>query len=95
MKFEFFLRQILFLNLYSRLLISFCKTASWLTLISEYEKNPAYFGALIGRIANRIYQGKFCVDGKGYSVAVNRDPNHLHGGLVGFDKVNFLSVFSP
>lgn len=64
-------------------------------MISEYEKNPAYFGALIGRIANRIYQGKFCVDGKGYSVAVNRDPNHLHGGLVGFDKVNFLSVFSP
>lgn len=54
--------------------------------LSEYEKNPAYFGALIGRIANRIYQGKFCIDGKGYSVAVNRDPNHLHGGLVGFDK---------
>lgn len=54
--------------------------------LAEYEKNPAYFGALVGRVANRIYRGKFTVDGKEFTVALNRDPNHLHGGNIGFDK---------
>lgn len=49
-------------------------------------KFGAYLGATVGRVANRIGGGKFSLEGKDYTVAVNNGPNHLHGGLVGFDK---------
>lgn len=51
-----------------------------------YKGNSPYFGCLVGRYAARIKDGKFAVDGKTFNVATNDGPNHLHGGVVGFDK---------
>lgn len=59
--------------------------------ISGYRKaNNPYFGALIGRVANRIARGQFILNGEVINVAKNWNNKHaLHGGIVGFDKFNF------
>ena len=46
-----------------------------------------YFGATVGRVANRIAKGTFTLNGQEHKLAVNNGPNSLHGGLKGFDKV--------
>ena len=52
----------------------------------DYLDHPQYFGATVGRFANRIAKGKFPLDGTAYQVPVNNGPNSLHGGTAGFDK---------
>lgn len=55
--------------------------------LAGYLRSTPYFGSLVGRFANRIAKGKFTIDGKEYSLALNNGANALHGGLKGFDKV--------
>jgi aldose 1-epimerase len=63
--------------------------------IKEYiDGNGPYMGAVCGRCANRIAKGKFHLPGKEYNLAVNNGPNHLHGGIKGFDKVVWNVVYS-
>ena len=54
--------------------------------LAGYQDDRAYFGAIVGRWANRIRGGTFEIDGVRHQVAQNQPPHHLHGGVRGFDK---------
>ena len=60
--------------------------------LAGYLAAPNYFGATVGRFANRIARGRFTLDGRTYQTPVNNGPNSLHGGTKGFDKVNWTIV---
>ena len=53
---------------------------------AAYLTHNAYFGSVVGRFANRIARGRFRLDGRDFTLAINDLPNALHGGAVGFDK---------
>jgi aldose 1-epimerase len=54
--------------------------------LDGYVQHPSYFGATVGRYANRIAGGRFTLDGKNYQLTLNDKSNSLHGGTRGFDK---------
>lgn len=71
---------------------------SWHNLILSYPsiedymaKSGTYFGAIVGRSANRLAKGQFTLNGKTYQLPINNGPNSLHGGLNGFSYQNFGS----
>ena len=58
--------------------------------LDDYQKDKSYFGATVGRVANRMGGAQFSLDRETYQVAANALPdfgnNHLHGGVRGFNK---------
>lgn len=54
--------------------------------LQSYVSDGSYFGAVVGRYANRIAKGKFQLNGRDYRLDKNNHENHLHGGIEGFNK---------
>ncbi len=63
---------------------SFCR-------LEDYERQPGYLGAVVGRFGNRIASGRFMLGGIEYTLYRNNGANHLHGGRLGFDRKIYKS----
>ncbi len=60
--------------------------------LEPYLEHRQYFGATVGRVANRIAGGRFTLDGRDHSLPLNNGPNSLHGGAQGFDQANWRVI---
>jgi aldose 1-epimerase len=58
-------------------------------MLTDYRKNDPYIGCSVGRVANRIRDARFTLDGVTYNVSANKPPHTLHGGEEGFNKKNW------
>ncbi|MEO8314108.1 MAG: aldose epimerase family protein [Pseudomonadota bacterium] len=63
--------------------------------LDQYESDRAYVGPVVGRFANRIAQGRFCIDGQTHQLSQNENGNHLHGGAVGVSKRLWQVLSNP
>jgi aldose 1-epimerase len=63
--------------------------------VAAYRSSETYFGATVGRFANRIRRGRFVLDGKSYEVGCNEGQNSLHGGREGFDRRRWAVECEP
>ncbi len=63
--------------------------------LAPYLTTPNYFGAIVGRVGNRIANGRFSLDGKDYTLAKNSGQHTLHGGVNGFNKKVWASAIVP
>lgn len=70
---------------FENVVLGFDKPESYWT--DPYINNCCYLGSIVGRYGNRIAKGKFTLNGREFTLAINNGPNSLHGGLKGFDKV--------
>jgi len=70
----------------------FADVALGFDTLDDYLARSRFFGALVGRYANRIGRARFAIDGRTYQLAANNGVNHLHGGLKGFDKVVWIAA---
>lgn len=76
--------RILQQDVVNNLVLGFDKVEDYIS--KPYLDSNPFFGAAVGRYGNRIKDGRFRIDGREYELARNIDPDHLHGGLNGFDK---------
>jgi aldose 1-epimerase len=74
---------------------TFANVALGFDNLADYVAKSPYFGAIIGRYANRIANGTFSLGGVAYTLAKNNGPNSLHGGIKGFDKKVWQATIVP